>query len=135
MKRIINPTTLRLLMAATAFVALAFSRQPRVLPAAAASAGGAETAAAPNYQGHFDAADCNTITGWAADTNRPNTPINVSIFDGPTLLTTVLANLPRPDVGSVLGDNGLHGFTIPFPPSLKDTHHHTLALRFESTNL
>ncbi len=43
----------------------------------------------PNYEGFFDVGDCNVIDGWAADRNRLNTPINVSIYAGSTLLTTV----------------------------------------------
>ena len=89
----------------------------------------------PNYVGFFELADCTEIAGWAADRNRLNTSINVSIFDGQTLLTTVLANLPRPDVGTGLGDNGLHGFFFPVPNSLKDGQPHSINVRFESTNV
>src|SRR5260370_40393217 len=78
----------------------------------------------PNYEGFFDVGDCNAIAGWAADLNRPNIPINVSIYDGSTLLTTVLANLSRPDVANAIGDNGLHGFSIPFPAALKTGQPH-----------
>jgi len=38
--------------------------------------------------------------GWAADRTQPNTAINVSIYDGSTLVTTVVANQNRPDVGA-----------------------------------
>ena len=92
--------------------------------------------APPNYRGFVDAMNCNVISGWAADTNRLNTPIEVSIYDGDTLVTTVPANLFRQDVADFLGDNGQHGFTIPTPPSLQ-TGQHTVSVRFESstTNL
>ena len=88
----------------------------------------------PNYAGFFDVGDCNVIAGWAADTNRLNTSINVSIYDGSTLLTTVLANGARPDVGSAIGDNGVHGFSIPFPSALKNGQSHAIGVRFESTS-
>jgi Matrixin len=92
---------------------------------------------ATNYAGYVDQGDCGIIVGWAADRNRPNTPINVSIYDGTTLLTTILANQLRADVGSYLGDNGLHGFGIATPASLKNGAAHSLSVRFEtaSTNL
>jgi len=87
-----------------------------------------------SYEGFVDQMDCNVIKGWAADRNRLNTPINVSIYDGATLIATVLANQSRPDVGAHLGDNGLHGFTIPTPASLKNGTPHTVSVRFESSN-
>src|SRR4029453_7380232 len=92
---------------------------------------------ATNYAGYVDQADCNLIVGWAADLNRLNTPINVSIYDGPTLLTTIQANQLRSDVASPLGDNGLHGFSIVTPASLKNGAAHSLSIRFETggTNL
>jgi subtilisin family serine protease len=67
------------------------------------------------YIGVVDSLGCDVIRGWAADRNRLNTPINVAIYDGSTLLTTALANQSRPDVAAILGDNGLHGFNITTP--------------------
>lgn len=91
----------------------------------------------PNYAGNLDHAGCDTLTGWAADDNRLNTPINVSVYDNGALVTTVLANLSRPDVGTYLGDNGLHGFSIPTPLSFQNGLSHQVSVRFESsaTNL
>ncbi|MFL6231207.1 MAG: hypothetical protein ACJ741_20725 [Pyrinomonadaceae bacterium] len=91
--------------------------------------------AEPNYVGFFDVGDCNVIAGWAADRNRLNTPINVSVFDGATLVTNVLANASRPDVGGAVGDNGLHGFNIPTPAALKNGQPHTISVRFEATTV
>jgi hypothetical protein len=76
--------------------------------------------AGPNFVGSFEDGNCEKISGWAADSNRLNISINVSLYDGPTLLTTVVANGPRPDIGAAIGDNGLHGFVIVPPPILKD---------------
>ena len=87
----------------------------------------------PNFTGVFEAVDCEKIVGWAADLNRLNTPINVSVYDGPTLLTTVLANNPRADIGASIGDNGLHGFKIAPPSILKNGLPHSVEVRFEST--
>ena len=89
----------------------------------------------PNYEGYFDGADCSGIWGWAADRNRLNTSINVDIYDGSTLiLANVPANQSRPDVGSYLGDNGLHGFGIATPASLKNGQPHSLTVRFAGTS-
>jgi hypothetical protein len=87
----------------------------------------------PNYVGYVDHSGCDFITGWAADRNRPNTSIDVEIYDGTTLLTTVAATNSRPDVGAFLGDNGLHGFSVATPAALKDGNPHTLHLKFETS--
>src|SRR5262249_48657145 len=40
----------------------------------------------------------------------------------------------RPDVGKYIGDNGLHGFTIVTPASLKDGKAHSISATYESTS-
>jgi len=82
-------------------------------------------------QGFLDVATCQAIAGWAADNTRPNVGINVKVFDGSTLKTTVLANISRPDVISVTGDNGLHGFSIQPPVSVYDGQPHAIKVTFE----
>src|SRR5436190_158840 len=86
-----------------------------------------------NYVGFFDVGDCNVLAGWAADRNTLISPIKIAIFDGPTRITTVIANVSRPDVGAAIGDNGLHGFNLPTPAALKDGQTHSIAIRFEGT--
>jgi len=88
-----------------------------------------------DYIGFVDSADCYAIRGWAADRNRLNTPISVSLYDGDTLITTLLASQPRSDVNTYLGDNGPHGFSIPIPASLRDEAAHTISIRFETSNI
>ena len=88
------------------------------------------TTAAPSYAGYVDVPNCQTISGWAPDRNQPNQSINVSIYDGSTLVATIAANQSRPDVGGFLGDNGLHGFTYTIPASLKDPNSHNVHVVF-----
>ncbi|HUK89930.1 MAG TPA: PKD domain-containing protein, partial [Blastocatellia bacterium] len=87
----------------------------------------------PSYAGFVDQASCTTISGWAADRNRLNTSINVEIYDGATLIATAMASNSRPDVGAYLGDNGLHGFSLPTPASLKNGATHAVHVKFESS--
>ena len=87
----------------------------------------------PVYEGFVDHVSCDSITGWAADRNRLNTSINVKIYDGSTLATTVLARDLRTDVGNYLGDNGRHGFAIKLPTRFKDGQQHILRVRFEDS--
>jgi len=91
------------------------------------------TSTAPNYVGYVDSASCSAIAGWAADRNRLNQSINVEVYDGTTLIATVPANISRPDVATFLGDNGLHGFNIPTPASLKDGNTHSVHVKFETS--
>ncbi|MGH9762625.1 MAG: hypothetical protein ACREAC_17530, partial [Blastocatellia bacterium] len=56
----------------------------------------------------------------------------VSVYDGSTLLVTVQAGGSRPDVGSFLSDNGMHGFSIPTPAALKTGTAHSVHLKFET---
>jgi hypothetical protein len=72
-----------------------------------------DTPITPNYAGTFEHAGCDTLSGWAADRNRPNVSINVSIYDNGALLTTTLANGSRPDLGGSLGTTGCTAFRSP----------------------
>jgi hypothetical protein len=87
----------------------------------------------PSYAGYFDHAGCDTLAGWVADRNKLNTPITVTFYNSGAFLTSVLANLSRPDVGAYLGDNGLHGFAFATPASLLDGSTHAVSARFESS--
>ena len=89
----------------------------------------------PFYEGFIDHVSCDTITGWAADRTRLGTSINVKVYDGSTLVTTVLARELRSDVGNYLGDNGRHGFAIQLPSRFKNGAPHTLRVRFEESTV
>lgn len=101
----------------------------------AGSDNGPATSPGAEYVGHIEAADCYAIRGWVADRNRPNTSISVSLYDGDTLIDTLLANQPRSDVNAYLGDEGPHGFIIPIPASLKNDADHSLSVKFETSNI
>jgi hypothetical protein len=96
------------------------------------SGGGGGTT--PNYSGWVDATSCSAISGWAADRNRLNQSISVDLVEGSNVLATVLASASRPDVGGVLGDNGLHGFTMTTPALLKDGAVHNIQVRYAGTS-
>ena len=68
-------------------------------------------------EGYVDAANCQEIAGWAWDPKAPDQPIEIEFYavgeDGSqTLLASTIADLPRQDLSSVLGDNGEHGYHI-----------------------
>ncbi len=89
--------------------------------------------APPAYQGFLDAAGCGIITGWAWDANSPSALINVDIFDGTALVTTIPATLFREDIVNAGIGNGFHGFSFTVPASLKDGQPHTIHTYFAGT--
>lgn len=94
------------------------------------------TSATPNYVGYLDAASCTTISGWAADRNRPSTTISVSIYSGSTLLMTVPANVSRPDVAKFLGSGSFaaYGFSVATPAALKTGGAVSVHVKFETSS-
>ncbi len=99
-------------------------------PKTIACAGGG---AAPSYEGFHDVASCSQIVGWAWDSSRPNTPIGVDIYSDGARILTVLADALRPDVRDAGKGDGVHGFTIVTPASLKDGQAHSIAVKFAGT--
>src|SRR5713226_96029 len=93
------------------------------------------SALAQNYNGYLDGANCSVIGGWAWDANQPNTAINVDIYDGTTLITTVSANNFRQDLYNAGYGNGYHGYTITTPASLKNNQYHYIYVKYGGTNL
>ena len=88
----------------------------------------------PKYVGYVDSSSCSGINGWAADTNRLSTPIAVTLWDGNKQIASTMANGSRSDVGSALGDNGVHGFSLALPSSYADGASHGLQVHYESSS-
>ena len=93
------------------------------------------TAAAQNYNGYLDVADCNQIAGWSWDSTQPNTPINVDIYDGTTFVATVLASNFRQDLYNAGYGNGNHGYSFSTPASLKNNQYHYIYVKYGGTSL
>jgi hypothetical protein len=81
-----------------------------------------------NYQGNFDTADCNFITGYAWDTSDDQGTINVAIYVDGGFLVAVPAQEAYPGMGS-----GYHGFKFAVPSSLKNGQPHSVQVRFSGT--
>ncbi len=92
------------------------------------------TCQTPVLGGFFDSIDCNQLAGWAWDRNQPNAPIAVDIYDGTTLIATVLAGNFRQDLLNAGYGNGYHGFTLPNPPALKTGTSHTVTVQAGGTS-
>ncbi|MFC5409890.1 putative Ig domain-containing protein [Larkinella bovis] len=84
-----------------------------------------------NFEGYLDQVNCNTISGWVWNRDKPNTPYPVEFLDGPTAATattlgSVLADIYRDDLKNAGRGNGAHGYSFPVPESLKDNQTHTI---------
>jgi Right handed beta helix region len=88
---------------------------------------------AANLYGRHDGQGCNTIEGWAWDSNDRNGTVNVDIYDGATLIATVAATLYRQDLADALG-SPYHGWIFHTPASLRDGQPHTITAKFGGTN-
>jgi hypothetical protein len=85
-----------------------------------------------NFEGFMGNVDCNTISGWVWDANQPRAAIAFEILDGQNPVASGLAGNYREDLKDK--GNGMHGFSIPFPESLKDGKQHTLSVRVVGSN-
>ncbi|GAB3924999.1 hypothetical protein GCM10028804_26120 [Larkinella terrae] len=87
-----------------------------------------------NFEGYLGGIDCNSLRGWAWNRNKPNTAVYVEILDGPTVISTAIADDFRQDLKNAGKGNGLHGFTFVIPETLKDNALHTISVRVPGTD-
>jgi hypothetical protein len=80
--------------------------------------------------GFHDYATCDGSTGWAWDSSQPNTPTTVYIFEGSSLLGSVVADKYRSDLPGAGIGNGYHAFDWAMPASMHDGVQHTITIRF-----
>lgn len=87
------------------------------------------------FEGYHERNTCMVIGGWVYDTSKPDTPISVEIFDGASLLATLVADIFRADLRDAGKGNGNHSFTFIPPASLKDGKAHQILVRIAGTNI
>lgn len=81
------------------------------------------------HEGCLDRVDCKFISGWAYDKSRPDTPIDVEIYDNDILLTTATAAIFRHDLLAAGKGNAKHSFNVPVPIWLKDGKSHSIQVK------
>ncbi|HMA38039.1 MAG TPA: D-alanyl-lipoteichoic acid biosynthesis protein DltB [Chloroflexia bacterium] len=79
--------------------------------------------------GAQDPPTCAAVSGWAWDIHQPDAPVPVAVYDGATLLGTLLADQPRPGLREAGIGNGNHGFRYLLPARLHDGQPHALRVR------
>jgi len=82
------------------------------------------------FEGSLDKVEIGSLGGWAWDAAQPNTAIKVDIYDGATLLSTVVAGEFREDLKSAGKRDGKHAFNYALPLTLRDGQSHTISVRF-----
>lgn len=70
--------------------------------------------------------DNGKVNGWARIHGQLNTPVEVEIYDGETLLGAVLADLPSEGLAERGIGDGRHGYSFMLPRSLWDGKPHTI---------
>ncbi len=85
-----------------------------------------------SVSGHFDIANCSTLSGWAWDETQPNTPIRIELYSSNTLVqSNILADNFRQDLLNNGMGNGNHGFNIPVPSALRNGGSHWLTFKVQ----
>ena len=87
----------------------------------------------PVYEGYHEILGCYYTVGWAWDSNWPNNPINVDVYDGIALLGSTLANGFRQDLLNAGKGNGYHGFSFSLPSSVRNGSAHNISVKFGGT--
>jgi hypothetical protein len=89
-----------------------------------------KSAASAHFEGSLDIVEVGSVKGWAWDVSRPGTPIQVEIYDGKTLLSTITASEFRADLQKAGKGDGKHAFNYPLAATLRDGQSHTISVRF-----
>ncbi|WP_373511562.1 T9SS type A sorting domain-containing protein, partial [Persicitalea sp.] len=107
-----------------------FGANKWILSSATCPGGTTTTVNCNSVEGFFDTADCGTLSGWAYDATQPNTPINVDLYEGSTLIqANIAASNFRQDLQNAGKGNGVHGFSISTPSSLKNGTNRSISFR------
>jgi hypothetical protein len=85
--------------------------------------------------GVLEGVDGEHISGYARLKEQPDTPVDVEIYDGDTLLATIPADQFRQDCFERHMGDGRKGFTYPIPTRLKDGRSHTVRVKIAGTNV
>ena len=83
------------------------------------------------YDGAITSADCDQVTGWAWDSQRPSTPIDVDVYVDGVFRARASADGYNGQLGK--GDNR-HQFRLPTPVAARDGQPHSITIRPAGSN-
>lgn len=86
-------------------------------------------------QGYFDVVNCDIIAGWIYDAGHANDVVYIDLYEGTTLIQgNIAANIFRQDLLDAGKGNGVHGYQISTPSSLKNGQNRTLTMKQSACN-
>jgi hypothetical protein len=97
--------------------------------------GAEQPQAGAKFEGSLDKVEPGSVGGWAWDGSRPETPIQVEIYDGKTLLSTITASEFREDLRTAGKGDGKHAFNYALAATLRDGESHTISVRFAGSTI
>jgi len=86
-------------------------------------------------QGFVDICSADLVAGWAWNSDQPDVPVPITIWDGDLLLRTLLAQDFRPDLQIAGVRTGYCAFRFRVPPRCRDDQTHHVHVRFAATEL
>jgi hypothetical protein len=87
------------------------------------------------YQGSLDQASYQAISGWAWDKEQPNAPVQVEIYDGDRLVSTVKADEFREDLVKEGIGKGKHAFGLRNPSIVESGKSHSIWAKISGTDI
>jgi len=87
------------------------------------------------YEGRYEKASCEEISGWAWDASNPQASVGVDVYADGTSLATVQADLFRHDLADAGRGNGSHAFVYVPPSRLKDGWPHEMRVKIAGTDI
>jgi hypothetical protein len=98
-------------------------------------AGTTSVAGEQDARGRLEGVNAKSISGWAWDPEKPDEPVEVDIYAGDELLTTITAEEFRQELVDARRGNGQHHFTCPTPAELRDGRSHLVHARVAGTDV
>jgi hypothetical protein len=83
--------------------------------------------ASPAFEGTLEVANCDTISGWSWNANRPNRTSYVELQDAGAVVSVLAAQGARPD-------HNLHGFSLATPGEYKNGTWKSVSAKFAATS-
>jgi hypothetical protein len=87
---------------------------------------------AATLRGSLDRAGPDLVCGWAQNTDHPEAPVCVDVFDNGVLIARTLANRYRPDLKKAALGTGRHSFEVRVPGGLCPRSRHVIQVRRSS---
>lgn len=99
------------------------------------SATTAKTVQPTNPSGYIDRVDCDALSGWVLDKDRPEEPVQLELYADDKLQAKLQASaLFRKDLLDAKIGTGNYAFVFPIPINLKDGIPHPITLKVAGTN-